>query len=442
MNNRQEFSPVHDKVNLNMRSKFQKAWVKVTKIRRQRIRRLKVASRHPFAVPFMTFAVLIVLTAGGYLLASKTNHIKPLPDTEIVIISHDHEQQIVPSDEKTVGALLKKLNIQLGQGDVVEPALATPIDQDDFRINIYRAVPVEIVDGDQTSYTFSAATTPRSIAEQAGTTVYAEDYVSTTPDENFLKNGAIGEQVVIDRATPVDLNLYGTALTLRTHATTVGQLIKQENIHLAASDQVLPGESTVLIPNTEVFIVRNGIKIQSVTQTIAMPVQTIPDPDLAYGTGAVRQQGSAGQQVITYQENLQNGVIVGRTEIQDVITQQPVTEIVVEGTSLSGIKGDMALAGIAPGDYEYADYIISHESGWCPTKAQGEYGACPAYIGSVPSYGGYGLCQATPGIKMESAGSDWATNPVTQLRWCAGYADTRYGSWYAAYIHWVDDGNW
>jgi hypothetical protein len=43
---------------------------------------------------------------------------------------------------------------------------------------------------------------------------------------------------------------------------------------------------------------------------------------------------------------------------------------------------------------------------------------------------------------MESAGSDWATNPVTQLKWCSGYAEGRYGSWQDAYYHWVANHNW
>src|SRR5206468_3396393 len=139
---------------------------------------------------------------------------------------------------------------------------------------------------------------------------------------------------------------------------------------------------------------------------------------------------------------LKDNIETGRTLIQKVVAKQPVTQIVVVGSSLSGIKGDMALAGIAPSDYQYADYIISRESGWCPTKAQGQYGGCPPYAGSVPSYGGYGLCQSTPGSKVATAGGDWATNPVTQLRWCSGYAIGRYGSWAAAYSHWVANHNW
>src|SRR5262249_20767207 len=135
-----------------------------------------------------------------------------------------------------------------------------------------------------------------------------------------------------------------------------------------------------------------------------------------------------GQQVVTYQVSLVNNVETGRSVIQKVVTKEAVKQIEVMGTSLSGIKGDMALAGIAPSDYQYADYIISHESGWRPFASG---------IG-----GAYGLCRARRGGKMASAGADWATTPVTKLKWCNGYAVSRYGGWGAAYNHWLSSHNW
>ena len=45
-----------------------------------------------------------------------------------------------------------------------------------------------------------------------------------------------------------------------------------------------------------------------------------------------------------------------------------------------------------------------------------------------PSSSAYGIPQALPGSKMSTAGADWATNPVTQIRWGLGYIEDRYGS--------------
>lgn len=393
---------------------------------RRHVRRLKILGRHPFAVPVLTFVVLVGLAAAAYY--SLNSNQPKQPDNLVVIVSHDGIQQTVPSKEPTVGDLLKKLNLQLNRGDVVEPAADTSIKQDNFRINIYRAVPVEIIENGHKSFTFSAATTARSIAKQQGVTVYPEDAVSVDPVQDFVRDGSIGQEVIVDPATPVNLNLYGTPVATRTQARTVAELIKEKNIHLAKDDQVTPALTSPITPGQQIFVTRNGTKIESVTQNIPMPVQVIQDSSLAYGTSAVRQAGSAGQEIITYQINLQNGQEVSRTAIQTVVTQQPVTQIVAKGINLGGIKGDMALAGISPDNYNYVDYIVSHESNWNP-QAENASGA-------------YGLCQALPGSKMAGYGSDWRTNPVTQLKWCNYYADSKYGSWASAYHFWVSHHYW
>ncbi|WOO88720.1 peptidoglycan DD-metalloendopeptidase family protein [Mollicutes bacterium LVI A0078] len=98
--------------------------------------------------------------------------------------------------------------------------------------------------------------------------------------------------------------------------------------------------------------------------------------------------------------------------------------------SIDGDKEEiMSEAGIEEVDYDYVDFIVSHESSW-DYKAQN------------PTSSAYGLCQALPGEKMAVAGSDWRTNPVTQMKWCDGYANDRYGSWQSAYSFWVSNEWW
>ncbi len=47
-------------------------------------------------------------------------------------------------------------------------------------------------------------------------------------------------------------------------------------------------------------------------------------------------------------------------------------------------------------------------------------------------YPSINLCRANPPAKMQSYGTDFRTNPVTQLKWCNGYVTARYGNWTAA----------
>jgi hypothetical protein len=58
--------------------------------------------------------------------------------------------------------------------------------------------------------------------------------------------------------------------------------------------------------------------------------------------------------------------------------------------------------------------LWTRESGWRTTAA--------GYTGA------YGIPQALPGRKMASAGSDWRTNPATQIEWGLGYIGGRYGT--------------
>jgi hypothetical protein len=54
--------------------------------------------------------------------------------------------------------------------------------------------------------------------------------------------------------------------------------------------------------------------------------------------------------------------------------------------------------------------------------------------------GAYGIPQALPGSKMASAGSDWQTNPATQIKWGLGYISNVYGTPCTAWSHEEADG--
>ncbi|MBN0044834.1 transglycosylase SLT domain-containing protein [Streptomyces actuosus] len=77
--------------------------------------------------------------------------------------------------------------------------------------------------------------------------------------------------------------------------------------------------------------------------------------------------------------------------------------------------------------YNAFSEIVQHESGWNVHATNSSSGA-------------YGLVQALPGSKMASAGSDWKTNPATQIKWGLNYMDARYGSPVGAWNFWQANG--
>jgi len=410
------------------------------------VQRIKRIGKHPaFAIPLLTFSFIALLTVVVVLVFNGGSPRLRSTDTHIVIITHDHKEQTVPTRAKTVGEVLKRFNVSLNDGDVVEPSSDTEIVSDNFRVNVYRAVPVTIVDSGKKTFTYSAASTPRSIVKQAGIDVFPEDTLTLVPTDNFLTEASIGERVVIDRATPVNVNIYGTSVVMRTHAKTVNDLLTERGLKLETSDNVQPLRTSPIVANMQIYLLRKGQKVVTEAADLPMPVQIIEDSSLSFGTVALRQQGSPGKKIITYLIETKDGQET-RHVLQEIVTVQPVTQITARGKAVqipSDKQAVMAAAGIPSSDYAYVDYIVSHESGWCPTKLQGQVGYCPPYApDSVPSYLGYGLGQATPGTKMAPFGSDWKTSAVTQLRWATSYAKGRFGSWEAAYNYWFNHHNW
>ncbi|QYJ02656.1 lytic transglycosylase domain-containing protein [Nocardioides panacisoli] len=88
-------------------------------------------------------------------------------------------------------------------------------------------------------------------------------------------------------------------------------------------------------------------------------------------------------------------------------------------TIARALMGDF---GFSASQFGCLDSLWQKESGWNPAARN-------------PSSGAHGIPQALPGSKMASAGSDWATNPRTQITWGLGYIQDRYGSPCAAWGH-------
>ncbi|WP_327066034.1 transglycosylase SLT domain-containing protein [Kitasatospora sp. NBC_01302] len=95
---------------------------------------------------------------------------------------------------------------------------------------------------------------------------------------------------------------------------------------------------------------------------------------------------------------------------------------VATDTSPSGIRA-LAQSMVPANQWTSFANIVSHESSW-------------NFQATNPSSGSYGLGQALPASKMASAGSDWRTNPVTQIKWTLNYMNERYGSPNAAWSFW------
>lgn len=408
-------------------SKRTKQLSKNLKSHKKRIVRYR---RHPFVVPVITFLVLFFITLAAFVsLGGQT--IGP-GDARFVNVYVDGQEQTLPTRARTVGDLLDRMNIKLGEKDVVEPGLDTEILEDNFKVNVYRARLATIEENGKSVTLLSIQEDPNKLAQEAGLTVYPEDQVVPLPPQAALREGIVGQQFTVDRAPVIPLSLYGNEISVRTRAATVGEALKQKGIILQPDDTIEPSLDAELTDKTTIKVTNKNKQIINVEETIPMPVEVTDDPNLPLGSKVVRTPGRPGKKVVTYELKLVDGKEAGRTAIQTISISEPVKQVESRGTkqvTLTGSKADwMAAAGISSGEYQYVDYIIGRESGWNPARVSAN--RC------------IGLGQRCNGQILISACPNWQTDPVCQLNHFSGYAKSRYGSWSGAYSFWQANHWW
>lgn len=355
----------------------------------------------------------------------------------------DGVSRTVDAKDITVAEVLKRQNVTISPADVVEPSLDTTINTDSFKVNVFRARPVLIIDGDNKTTVTSALNSPKLIVESAGVKVYPEDELILERIEDLSLDGQIGQKLTIKRATELTIDLYGTPTVFRTTKTKVGEVLGEKAIVVAEGDIVEPAVDQTVVTGATVKIIKVGLQTVTTDEPIAFAEETVKDENQLKSYVKVEREGVVGLKRNTFTVTTNNGVEVSRVKSSEVVVTQPVSSKVIRGSkvptpvapaplagNVSAQKQElMAAVGISPSDYAYVDFIMIKESGW--------------NAGAVnPSSGAYGICQSLPGSKMASAGADWQTNAVTQMRWCNSYAQGRYGGWANAYNAWRSKNWW
>ena len=98
---------------------------------------------------------------------------------------------------------------------------------------------------------------------------------------------------------------------------------------------------------------------------------------------------------------------------------------------VSSASASVELARTPDGAREVAKFLMEDKYGW----GEKQYACLDDlwikesnwnYRSSNKRTGAHGIPQALPASKMDSAGTDWRTNPVTQISWGLRYIEVRY----------------
>lgn len=258
-------------------------------------------------------------------------------DSKLITFYDDGVEKTIVTKGKTVADGMKDANIAVGDNDKISQGVTTELHDGRNIVTIKRARPVNVSDSDgRRTRIITAETDPSTIAKQADMDVQSRDDVATMLTSDFVADGGVGQSIYITRAKTVYISLYGQAITLRTQQPTVAELLDEAGIKLADNDTVSVPASTPITEGLSFQIWRNGIQTIEQTEDVPFETETVKDPTKVMGYHEVQTPGQNGKKTVIYQVNMQNGVEIGRQQISEVITVQPVKQVEVIGTKSNG----------------------------------------------------------------------------------------------------------
>ncbi len=348
------------------------------------------AKHYSKKITFVSGAILMLVGGLFFVNQALADATKPATKAgeKLVTIYDRGAEKTIVTKARTIREALKLAKFSIDERqDVVEPSLDSEMVAEKYNINIFRARPITIVDGNKRLKVTTAEQTPALIAKAAGIEVFEEDKTALSNSDNMAVDGA-NMVMKIDRASMVNFVLYGKESVIRTHAKTVGELLKEKNINPKKDDTLSVDRSAKIIPGMKIELWRNGKQTITAEEDVKFEVEKVQDANRDSGYREVKQAGENGKKNVTYEIEMKNGVEVSRKEIASVITKEPKKQVEIVGTkSSTSFSGSFS---------EALARLRSCEGSYTSNTGNGYYGAYQFDKRTWGNYGGYELASDAP----------------------------------------------
>lgn len=348
------------------------------------------AKHYSKKITFVSGAILMLIGGLFFVNQALADATKPAAKAgeKLVTIYDRGVEKTIVTKARTIREALKLAKFSIDERqDVVEPSLDSEMVAEKYNINIFRARPITIVDGNKRLKVTTAEQTPALIAKAAGIEVFEEDKTTLSNSDNMAVDGA-NMVMKIDRASMVNFVLYGKESVIRTHAKTVGELLKEKNIDPKKDDTLSVDRSAKIISGMKIELWRNGKQTITTEEDVKFEVEKVQDANRDSGYREVKQAGENGKKNVTYEIEMKNGVEVSRKEIASVVTKEPKRQIEIVGTkSSTSFSGSFS---------EALARLRSCEGSYTSNTGNGYYGAYQFDKRTWGNYGGYELASDAP----------------------------------------------
>ena len=329
-------------------------------------------------------ALVVALVAGGGVAAS--SH-------KTVSLTVDGQQQEVGTFAGSVDGALEAAGLTVSEHDSVAPAVDTAI-SDGSQIVVERGRLLTLTIDGKTREVWTTADTVEEALAELGQNPAA-----------FKLSADRNREIPTDGLTVSALTLHSAAVSeagkkavsVKSSAKTVGDLLKERKIALGPLDTVKPAANAPVTNGLKVTVTRvSKTKIREAVAVAQPADQQVQDDSLDAGTTTVTEQGTAGKDKVTYEVTKVNGKQTAKKEIARTALVPAKATVVAVGTR-EVVVAQPEVAQVAASDTSSNSSTVDSSS-QAPAAAEPSPAADPAPASSGSSgvnWDGIANCEST-----------------------------------------------
>ncbi len=142
-----------------------------------------------------------------------------------------------------------------------------------------------------------------------------------------------GEKIILESPVPVIIYLGKmNPYEVMTTSQNVGDFLREQGVEVGESDIIIPSADTKIVPGMEIKIKYVDIKVESEQHVVDYKTEIRHTDDLYEGQERLLKEGKSGLRIVKREKRYENGFEVDNKVVYDNIEVQPIDKILEVGT--------------------------------------------------------------------------------------------------------------
>lgn len=261
-------------------------------------------------------------------------------DVSLVIDGQVHE---LSSHARTVGELLERADIDLGEHDDLSPDADAAL-ADGTLVELVRAREITLLLGGAERRMIVSSLTVEEVLDEVGAGGGRRDVVRPSR----LSRVRSGMVVEVRTPVPVTVAVDGAEHDVITDASTVGEVLDGLHVAVGEDDRVAPATDAAPGEGMRITVQRVVTRRETLQEAIAFSTEERESAERTRGQRREVQAGRDGVRRILEEVVLVDGAVESRTRLDEEVTRDPRPRIVEVGTAAPATPAPTTAASPSP----------------------------------------------------------------------------------------------